>query len=195
MDFARSLALTAPEILLSVSGLVLLMVAAWGGDKASRLISIAAVAVLTACAFLTAPTLWGQAMGAEVSAFGGQHRADAFAAFAKLLIYASAGVTLIIAQPFFDKARAMRAEFPLLVLFASLGMGMMVSAGDLLALYIGLELNSLASYVLASSLRTDERSAESGLKYFVLGSLASGILLFGMSLTYGFTGTTSFAGI
>ncbi|HQS97845.1 MAG TPA: NADH-quinone oxidoreductase subunit N, partial [Novosphingobium sp.] len=195
MDFARSLALTAPEILISVSGLVLLMVAAWGGDKASRRISIASVAVLTACAFLTAPTLWGQAMGPDVSAFGGQHRADAFAAFAKLLIYASAGVTLIIAQPFFDKAKAMRAEFPLLVLFASLGMGMMVSAGDLLALYIGLELNSLASYVLASSLRNNERSAESGLKYFVLGSLASGILLFGMSLTYGFTGTTSFAGI
>jgi NADH-quinone oxidoreductase subunit N len=89
----------------------------------------------------------------------------------------------------------MRAEFPLLVLFAALGMGMMVSAGDLLTLYIGLELNSLASYVLAAFLRTDDRSAESGLKYFVLGSLASGILLFGMSLTYGFTGTTSFEGI
>ncbi|MGV3510626.1 MAG: NADH-quinone oxidoreductase subunit NuoN [Novosphingobium sp.] len=195
MDFARSLALTAPEILISVSGLVLLLIAAWCGDKASRLISIFAVAVLTVCAILTAPALWGQAMGPEVAAFGGQHRADTFSAFGKLLIYASAGVTLIVAQSFFDKSRAMRAEFPLLVLFASLGMGMMVSAGDMLALYIGLELSSLASYVMASFLRTDERSAESGLKYFVLGSLASGILLFGMSLTYGFTGTTSFAGI
>jgi len=82
-----------------------------------------------------------------------------------------------------------------LLLFAALGMSIMVSAGDLLTLYIGLELNSLASYVLASFLRNDSRSAEAGLKYFVLGALASGILLFGMSLTYGFTGTTSFDGI
>jgi NADH-quinone oxidoreductase subunit N len=89
----------------------------------------------------------------------------------------------------------MRAEFPLLVLLAALGMGIMVSANDLLTLYIGLELNSLAAYVLAAFLRADGRSAEAGLKYFVLGSLASGILLYGISLTYGFTGTTSFDGI
>jgi NADH-quinone oxidoreductase subunit N len=81
------------------------------------------------------------------------------------------------------------------VLFAALGMGIMVSATDMLTLYIGLELNSLASYVLAAMLRSDERSAEAGLKYFVLGSLASGILLFGISLTYGFTGSTNFAAI
>jgi NADH-quinone oxidoreductase subunit N len=89
----------------------------------------------------------------------------------------------------------MRAEYPILVLFAVLGMGLMVSAGDLLTLYIGLELTSLSQYVLAAFLRSDERSAEAGLKYFVLGALASGILLFGVSLVYGFTGTTSFAGI
>jgi NADH-quinone oxidoreductase subunit N len=89
----------------------------------------------------------------------------------------------------------MRAEYPILILFAVLGMGLMVSAGDLLTLYIGLELSSLAAYVLAAFLRTDERSAEAGLKYFVLGALASGILLFGVSLLYGFTGTTSFPGI
>ena len=90
---------------------------------------------------------------------------------------------------------AMRAEFPVLVLFAVLGMNLMVSAGDFLTLYIGLELNSLSAYVLASFLRTDERSAEAGLKYFVLGALASGIILFGMSLTYGFTGSTDFAAV
>jgi NADH-quinone oxidoreductase subunit N len=90
---------------------------------------------------------------------------------------------------------AMRAEFPVLVLLAAVGMGVMVSATDLLTLYIGLELNSLAAYVLASFARNDERSAEAGLKYFVLGALASGILLFGMSLLYGFTGSTSFAAI
>ena len=89
----------------------------------------------------------------------------------------------------------MRAEYPILILFAALGMGIMVSAADLMTLYIGLELNSLAAYVLAAFLRSDDRSAEAGLKYFVLGALASGILLFGMSLTYGFTGTTSFEGI
>ncbi|MDT0507792.1 NADH-quinone oxidoreductase subunit NuoN [Novosphingobium sp. MMS21-SN21R] len=195
MDFARSLWLVAPETLLSVVGLVLLLVAAWSGDKASRAISVAAVAALTACAFLVAPALWGGAMGPDTVAFGGQYRADAFASFAKLLIYVGAGVTLMVAPSFFDKFKAMRAEFPLLVMFAALGMGMMVSAADLLTLYIGLELNSLAAYVMAAFLRVDDRSAESGLKYFVLGSLASGILLFGMSLLYGFTGTTAFAGI
>src|SRR5690606_30318387 len=85
--------------------------------------------------------------------------------------------------------------YPVLILFAALGMSIMVSAGDLITLYVGLELNSLASYVLAAFLRNDARSAEAGLKYFVLGALASGILLFGMSLVYGFTGTTDFDGI
>ena len=195
MDLFRSLWLVLPEEVLSLAGLALLLVAAWGGDKASRLISMACVAALTAAAFLVAPAMWSGAAGAGSDAFGGQYRADAFAAFAKLLIYAAAAVTLIVAPAFFDRVKAMRAEFPLLVLFAALGMGLMVSATDLLTLYIGLELNSLSAYVLASFLRSDERSAEAGLKYFVLGALASGILLFGMSLIYGFTGTTSFAGI
>ncbi|WP_324743108.1 NADH-quinone oxidoreductase subunit NuoN [Tsuneonella sp. CC-YZS046] len=195
MDFQASLALIVTEIVLSVSGLVLLLAAAWFGDKASRAISIAAVAALAACAFLTAPALCGGALGADTVAFAGQFRADAFAAFAKILIYVAGAAALMIAPAFFERAGAMRAEYPVLVLFAVLGMGLMVSATDLLTLYIGLELNSLAAYVLAAFLRTDDRSAEAGLKYFVLGALASGILLFGMSLTYGFTGTTSFEGI
>ncbi len=195
MDWATLLRLTAAEELLSLSGLVLLLVAAWSGDKASRAISIAAVAVLAACAALTAPVLCAGEMGAGTSAFYGQISADAFAAFAKLLIYAASGATLMVAPAFFGRLGAMRAEFPILVLFAALGMGIMVSATDLLSLYIGLELNSLSAYVLATFLRSDGRSAEAGLKYFVLGALASGILLFGMSLTYGFTGTTSFEGI
>ena len=194
MDFAASLNLVAPEILLSVSGLALLLVSAWAGDKASRGISIAAVAVLAACAFLVAPALCTGAMGPDTVAFG-QLRADAFAAFAKLLVYAAAGAALIVAPAYFERLGAMRAEYSVLILFAVAGMGIMVSATDLLALYIGLELNSLAAYVLAAFLRTDGRSAEAGLKYFVLGALASGILLFGMSLIYGFTGTTSFEGI
>jgi NADH-quinone oxidoreductase subunit N len=195
MDIVHSLMITQNEEVLSSSGLVLLLVAAWGGDKAARAISIAAVAVLTACALMVVPTLCHAAMGPETSAWYGQYKGDAFSAFCKLLIYAGAGVTLIVAPSFFDRGRAMRAEFPLLILFASMGMGMMVSATDMLTLYIGLELNSLAAYVLAAFLRSDERSAEAGLKYFVLGSLASGILLYGVSLTYGFTGSTSFEGI
>ena len=195
MELLRSLAITGTEEVLSVSGLILLLAAAWGGDKASRAISIAAVAVLTVCAVLTVPALTQAAMGPEASAWSGQFSGDAFAAFGKLLVYVGAAVTLIVAPAFFEREKAMRAEFPLLVLLASMGMGMIVSATDMLALYIGLELNSLAAYVMASFLRSDERSAEAGLKYFVLGSLASGILLYGISLTYGFTGSTSFAGI
>ncbi len=195
MDWQQSLRLVAPEELLSISGLVLLLVAAWAGDRASRAISIAAVAVLVACAALVTPALCGGAMGPETSAFFGQYRADAFASFAKLLIYAAAGAALIVAPAFFERVRAMRAEYPVLILFAVLGMGLMVSATDLMTLYIGLEMNSLAAYILAAFLRSDERSAEAGLKYFVLGALASGILLFGVSLIYGFTGGTSFAGI
>jgi len=195
MDLAHSLRLIAPEETLSIASLVLLLVAAWSGDKASRLISIVAVAVLVGCMALVAPALCNGLSGPGVAAFGGQYRADAFAAFAKLLIYGSSAAALIIAPAFFDRLGQMRAEYPVLILLAALGMGMMASAGDLLTLYIGLELNSLASYVLAAFLRGDGRSAESGLKYFVLGALASGILLFGVSLVYGFTGTTSFVGI
>jgi NADH-quinone oxidoreductase subunit N len=195
MDLLQSLAITGPEVVLSLSGLALLMVAAWSGDSASRAISISAVGVLVVCGLIVAPALGSGAMGPDTLAWFGQYRADAFAAFGKLLIYVGAAVTLIVAPAFFDRSREMRAEFPLLVLFAALGMGMMVSAADMLTLYLGLELNSLSAYVLAAFLRNDERSAEAGLKYFVLGSLASGILLYGISLTYGFTGTTSFMGI
>ncbi len=195
MDWQHSLRLVAPEELLSMAGLALLLVAAWSGDKAARLISILSVAALVGAAFLVVPALCNGTMGAAADAFSGEYRADAFASFAKLLIYASSAVALIVAPAFFDRVKAMRAEYPLLILFAVAGMGLMVSATDLITLYIGLELNSLSAYVLAAFLRGDNRSAEAGLKYFVLGALASGILLFGMSLVYGFTGGTSFAGI
>jgi NADH-quinone oxidoreductase subunit N len=195
MNWSESFWLAAPEALLSVAGLLLLLAAAWGGDRQSRTISIFAVATLVACMALVAPALADAAAGPSRDAFYGQYRADAFAAFAKLLIYGAGAATLIVAPAFFERVRCMRAEFPILILLGVLGAGLMVSATDLLTLYIGLELNSLASYVLASMLRNDERSAEAGLKYFVLGALASGILLFGISLVYGFTGTTSFAGI
>ena len=195
MDLQHSLALIGPELVLSLAGLALLLAAAWLGDRASRGISIAACVALGAAFFLAAPAVCGAATGPDTVAFGGQFTADAFAGFAKLMIFAAAGAALVIAPAFFNRYGMMRAEYPVLVLFAALGMSIMVSASDLLTLYVGLELNSLAAYVLASFLRTDTRSAEAGLKYFVLGALASGILLFGMSLTYGFTGTTNFDGI
>ncbi|MBO9499612.1 MAG: NADH-quinone oxidoreductase subunit NuoN [Novosphingobium sp.] len=195
MDFAASLHLILPEEILSIAALVLLLVSAWAGDKASRAISVAACVALGAAFALVAPSVCGGASGPDTLAFGGQFAADAFAGMAKLMIFAAAGASLVIAPAFFERFRAMRAEYPVLVLLAVIGMCIMVSARDLITLYIGLELNSLAAYVLASFLRTDDRSAEAGLKYFVLGALASGILLFGMSLTYGFSGTTGFEGI
>ena len=109
MELLRSLAITGTEEVLSISGLILLLAAAWGGDKASRAISIAAVAVLTVCAVLTAPALCQAAMGPAVSAWNGQFSGDAFAAFAKLLIYAAAGASLLVAPAFFEQAKAMRA--------------------------------------------------------------------------------------
>src|SRR5207249_12009512 len=104
-------------------------------------------------------------------------------------------VAIIAALGWFERDFEHGAEYPVLILFSSVGMAVMVSATDLISLYVGLELLSLASYVLASYRRTDERSAEAGLKYFVLGALASGILLYGISLLYGFTGTANFAGL
>lgn len=192
MDYTANLVMTLPEIVLSLGALALMLVAAWGGQAASRAISWAAVAVLIGAAIaLIGPASNGGA------AFYGLYKADAFAAFCKVLIYGAAAVAIIIAPRFFDSTGGdnLRPEYPVLILLSAVGMGMMVSAGDLLTLYVGLELQSLAAYVLASFMRQDTRSAEAGLKYFVLGALASGILLYGMSLVYGFSGTTLFGSI
>jgi NADH-quinone oxidoreductase subunit N len=125
------------------------------------------------------------------------YRADAFAGFSKVLIYAASAIAIVLAPSFFERTAGddLQPEYPVLILLSAIGMGIMVSAGDLLTLYIGLELQSLAAYVLASFMRQDARSAEAGLKYFVLGALASGILLYGISLVYGFTGSTMFGEI
>jgi NADH-quinone oxidoreductase subunit N len=190
MSMTASLALTVPELILSIGAMLLLLVAAFGGDGLSRAIGWGAVALFGAAAFsLTGPA------GSGGPGFDGLYIADSFAAFAKLLIYVAAAVSVMVAPGFFARAGGYRAEYPILILLSAVGMGMMVSAGDLLTLYVGLELQSLSAYVLAGFLRGDTRSAEAGLKYFVLGALASGILLYGISLLYGFTGTTLFAGI
>ncbi|MDB5713110.1 MAG: nuoN [Sphingomonadales bacterium] len=190
----NQLLLTSPELTLSIGAIVLMLVAAWQGDKATNVISWAAVGLL----LLAGLSLLGPA-GKGGVAFNGLYRADAFGTFAKVLIYATTAVCIIVAPRFFGgngvAHERLRAEYPVLILLATAGGGMMVSATDLLTLYIGLELQSLASYVLASFMRRDTRSAEAGLKYFVLGALASGILLYGISLVYGFTGTTGYEGI
>ena len=190
MSNSASILLTLPELILSLGSLALLMVAAYMGDRMTRAISIGSVAVLFASAVAAVLPANGGGEG-----FGGLYHADAFSAFAKVLIYLAAAVSIMIAPRFFERGGALRAEYPILILLSSIGMGMMVSAGDMLTLYVGLELQSLAAYVLASFMRQDTRSAEAGLKYFVLGALASGILLYGISLVYGFTGTTLFGGI
>jgi NADH-quinone oxidoreductase subunit N len=187
---SNDLLLTAPELLLSASSLVLLLLCAWMGDKSARLITWLAVAALAAACFLVPGVRDSGGL-----AFGGLFVADSFAAFSKILVYAGAAVSALAALSWFGRDRDFRAEYPVLIIFSSIGMGMMVSAGDLLTLYVGLELQSLAAYVLAAFQRSDDRSSEAGLKYFVLGALASGLLLYGISLLYGFTGTTLFEGI
>ena len=182
--------IVAPELIVTVSSLILMLAAAWAGDRSGPLLTWLGVATLAlAAAFV--PGI----RDAGGVAFDGLFIGDSFAAFSKIVIFIGAAVSMLAAMSWFGRDKDFRAEYPVLILFSTIGMGMMVSAGDLLTLYVGLELQSLAAYVLAGFQRTDSRSAEAGLKYFVLGALASGILLYGISLLYGFTGTTLFGGI
>lgn len=195
MSYAASLYLTATEIGLSLSGLLLLLIVGWTGARSSRLVTGLAVAALSGAVVFTGYLLLGAGGSLTGDAFGGLYRVDGFSSLAKMLIYLATIACLIVTPRFFEERGGYRGEYPVLMLFAAVGMGMMVSATDLITLYIGLELSSLASYVFASFLRSDWRSNEAGLKYFVLGALASGIILYGMSLIYGFTGTTEYGGI
>ena len=179
-----------PEIILSVGAIVLMMASAFVTRRGSAVISWLAVALLLAAtaALIGPPSNAGPL-------FDGIVVADLFASFGKAVMFPAAAVAIIAAHGWFERGTEHAAEYAVLILFAAVGMSVMVSATSLISLYVGLELNSLAGYVLASYRRRDERSAEAGLKYFVLGALASGILLYGISLLYGFTGTTSFTGI
>ncbi|HEX8401655.1 MAG TPA: NADH-quinone oxidoreductase subunit NuoN [Allosphingosinicella sp.] len=183
----RSILLTYPEVVLTLGSLFLMMFAAFTGDRSSRIATWMAVAFLAVAAL----SLPGVSNEGGV-AFDGLYIGDSFAAYSKILIYVAAAASLLAAINWFARDGVFRTEYPVLILLSCVGMGMMVSAGDLLTLYVGLELLSLSSYVLASFQRKDARSAEAGLKYFVLGALASGILLYGISLLYGFTGSTLF---
>jgi NADH-quinone oxidoreductase subunit N len=186
----QSLALTLPEIVLTISAIALMLAAAWMGDRSARLLTWLAIAALAVAALFVPGVRDAGGVG-----FDGLYIGDSFAAFSKILVFISAAAALVAASGWFSRDGDYRAEYPVLILLSCVGMGMMVSAGDLLTLYVGLELTSLSSYVLASFQRSDNRSAEAGLKYFVLGALASGILLYGVSLLYGFTGSTLFGDI
>jgi len=180
----------APELILSIGGTILMLMAAFMGRRGSALISWLAVALLlvATAALVGPPSHTGPV-------FDGMVSADLFASFGKAIMFPAAAVAIIAAHGWFERGTEHASEYAVLIVFAAVGMSVMVSATSLVALYVGLELNSLAGYVLAAYRRTDERSAEAGLKYFVLGALASGILLYGISLLYGFTGTTNFTGL
>ena len=179
-----------PEIILTLGALVLMMVAAVTGRRGAGITSWSAVALLIAATV----ALIGDPSQAGV-VFGGMVTADLFGAFGKAIIFPAAAVAIIAAHGWFERDTEHGAEFPVLILLSSVGMAVMVSATNLITLYVGLELQSLAAYVLASYRASDDRSAEAGLKYFVLGALASGILLYGISLLYGFTGTMTYTGL
>ncbi|WP_281983504.1 NADH-quinone oxidoreductase subunit NuoN [Thalassorhabdomicrobium marinisediminis] len=180
-----------PEIILSLFAMGALLGAVYTvKDKAAPLLVWITSALFVAMAFWIATTGEG-----VTYAFYGMFIDDAFSRFSKVAILLAAAAILVMSQDYMIKRNLLRFEYPLLIALSVVGMMMMVSAGDLMALYMGLELQSLALYVVASLRRDSVKSTEAGLKYFVLGALSSGLLLYGVSLTYGFAGTTLFAGV
>ena len=180
-------ALAAPEIFLACAAMALLMLGVFRGNESTRLVAWLAVAALavTFVLVLRAP--------AETSiTFAGMFVVDPFANFAKGLVLIGAALGIIMSLDYIRHEKMERFEYPVLLLLATLGMLMMISANDLIALYMGIELQSLALYVIAAFKRDSLRSTEAGLKYFVLGALSSGMLLYGCSMIYGFTGGTGF---
>jgi NADH-quinone oxidoreductase subunit N len=179
-----------PEIVLVIGAMVLLMVGAFRGERATSGIDIAAILLLV---FTGLIVVW--LPGDKLVTFGGSFVVDGFARFLKLLALTGSAVAILMSANYLAAERQQRFEYSILIVLATAGMLMLISAADLIALYLGLELMSLALYVVAAINRDSVRSTEAGLKYFVLGALSSGMLLYGASLIYGFTGTVSFAGI
>jgi NADH-quinone oxidoreductase subunit N len=178
-----------PEIFVAIAAMALLMLGVFR-EKSADLINILAIAVLALAMVLVI-----SGGGGRVEAFGGSLVIDAFARFMKVLTLFGSAVAIVLSVNFMKTEKIERFEYPILVLLATTGMMIMISANDLVALYMGLELQSLALYVVAAIDRDRTKSSEAGLKYFVLGALSSGMLLYGASLIYGFTGTVSFPGI
>ena len=179
-----------PELVLAVGAMALLMMGAWRGDQSTPALSGFAVMllILAGVVILLMP-------GDKAVAFGGSFVIDRFSRFLKLLVLVGSIGAILLSVEFLRGIARRRFEYPILILLSTTGMLLLISAADLIALYLGFELMSLALYVMAAIDRDDARSTEAGLKYFVLGALSSGMLLYGASLVYGFTGTVSFAGI
>ncbi len=184
-----NLALAYPEMMLAVGAMVLLMIGTFSGEASVRLVTGLSVALLVATG------LWLAFMTGEGTAFHGVFILDPFAHFMKILVLIGSALAIAMSVSFARVEKFARFEYPILIILATTGMMLMISAGDLIALYMGLELQSLALYVIAAINRDSLRSTEAGLKYFVLGALSSGMLLYGSSLIYGFTGQTGFVEI
>ena len=185
------LATLLPEIFLSVYAMAALLFAVYTAKDA-----LAPLLVwITAAVFLSTAAWIGLSPAGTREAFGGMFVDDGFARFAKITILLSAAAILLLSEGYMARRGLLRFEYPVLIVLAVVGMMVMVSAGDLIALYMGLELQSLSLYVVAALRRDSVKSTEAGLKYFVLGALSSGMLLYGASLTYGYAGTTAFDGI
>jgi len=179
-----------PELLLVVSAMALLMLGAFRGERATPIVQAGAIVLLLADAGFV---LW--LPGGTLTTFGGSIVVDDFARFWKILALIGSAAAIAMSLTFMAAIQQERYEYAVLILLSTTGMMLMISAADLIALYLGFELMSLALYVLAAFQRDSVRSTEAGLKYFVLGALSSGMLLYGASLIYGFTGTVSYAGI
>ena len=179
-----------PEAVLAVAAMALLMLGVFRGDGSARTVSWLAVAAMAAAGVLV---ITGPSDG--VVTFAGMFVVDRFAVFMKVLVLIGSALALVMSFAYLRDEGMERFEFPVLLVLATLGMLMMISANDLMALYLGLELQSLALYVVAAFKRESARGAEAGLKYFVLGALSSGMLLYGCSLIYGTTGATDFAAL
>ena len=180
----------APELVLIVGAMALLMIGVFRGEGAARAVNLLSIALIAVAIVLEA------GLPAEKAVtFGGSFVVDPFARFLKILALIGSGAAIAMSIRFLEFERQQRFEYPILILLSTAGMMVLISAGDLIALYLGFELMSLALYVVAAIHRDSVRSTEAGLKYFVLGALSSGMLLYGASLIYGFTGTVSFTGI
>jgi NADH-quinone oxidoreductase subunit N len=194
-----------PEIFLALSGMLLLLLGALRGDRAAPVAGyLAFVALLIAGVLVvnlgnielpSVAQLNIHATCYGCSTFKSMFIRDNFASFVKVILLAGAALSLMLSWPYLEIENLEKPEYPVLVVFATVGMMLMVSASDMLSLYVGLELQSLALYVLAAYRRDDARSSEAGLKYFVLGALSSGLILYGISLVYGFAGTAQFAAL
>ncbi|HXX52308.1 MAG TPA: NADH-quinone oxidoreductase subunit NuoN [Xanthobacteraceae bacterium] len=179
-----------PEFVLAVGAMMLLMLGVYRPAGNGRVLDAAAISLLVIAGVIIALLPSG-----KLIAFGGSFIVDDFARFLKILALLGSSAAIVMSLDYLDHERQQKFEYSVLIVLSTLGMLMLISAADLIALYLGLELMSLPLYVVAASHRDSLRSTEAGLKYFVLGALSSGMLLYGASLIYGFTGTVSFTGI